>query len=957
MSNLLSQEDMVNLLYSPANAQQVVLEKFEQLNNGQNFISDPTNAFNMLLEAAIMSSSSSAYETKGLIRKLFPSLAVTANDLSHHLSDEELVNIYATPSVAHITFLISIMELNNNGYRPEGAKYKETTLPKYLEVTILEHTFTLLNDIVVKLYDEGNIFVEQISNGDDISFDDIGVIPTYIKNDKEGTSWIVFEVPMKQIKRTRYNATIILGDRFKLDTRLSDSYFYSNAYYKNRDTGNELKYLYKSHNEEFLNPLVPTICINVADKNVTYTIPDMYILNNGINGEVTIDIFETKGNIMLPIKDYTVQDFKITKPDVTTTDLSKLSFNNIVVAANSRYDVEGGRDTISTDELRDIIINNNTGNINSPITANNIKRNLDFNGFELFKANDIITERLYVASKNLPELDSSLLSARQDIYFNSVKIVLDELKNNNFININKDRFIIKSNSIFKEENGIVTLISNEEKSMLDSLSSIDKINFYRNKNYFTNPYYYVIDKEENINKCRIYNLDNPFINNLKIIGKNNNITQNVNIDKYTVLKISTGYRLVFTVTGNDEFNKLNSSLFTGQLSIPLNGGSNNIVFDGKFDNTNSDVTKRYLTFDIESNLFVNSENFIEIENGYANISNKFINLLSSAKLYLLTYDTAIVDEVKFLHSEIVKPKSQRFTVLTSQVIDINFGTELEYLYNRMYTTYTDRKYKRHNLDIPLVYNEDVYETDINTGNIFTCENGEIKYNIKHKKGDVVLDELGNKIYKHKKGDVVLDENNLPIVDLDSGVIRYVDILMLEYIFSLSQSNAYINYNKICLDILDTWLNIDLKEINNKLVDNTKVLYKSYKTSKNVSISINKVRHVIPYIVKPSVIIYTTRESYSVDELNHMKNIIGKVIHKHLDKNTVIVNDIKLDLASLLPEDIIGYSINGLDNLGNLEVLNIYDKTTRLSINKLLDLNKSNELIVTYDVDIKIQSKL
>lgn len=951
---MLTSAQIESMVFDPSLIQQTVLYNLESATDGNYKITDPTNAFTMLLEAGVMTSSNSAIETKNLIRKLHPTLAIKAEDLAVHLSDEELGNMFATPATAYITFKINTMDLRNNGYRPTGANYVETTMWKYTEVIILETTFTLLNDIVIRLYDAGGIYVEQISNTDLISINDIGVIPNYIYNDNAGGSWISFEVPLKQVKRVRYNGTAISGDKFKHMETIGSQYYFSNITYRNSSTGNLDVRLNKSHNEEYLNPLSPTVCITVMDKEILYKIPDMYNINNNVNGVITIDTYETKGSLDLAINKYTPADFKIVRPDESSDDPSKASIVNIILTADSRLTVSGGSNSMSLEDMRKSIIFNTTGTNDLPISRYQLDKKLSYDGFELFKTMDILTERLFVASKNLPELETTLLNAKQDVFFNTVKIELDANLNNNFLYIKDDVFIIKSGTVFKEDNGIVSIVDNTEMGFINNLSSVNKLSFFKDRQYFHTPFYYVVNKEEDNTKLRVYDLDNPKINNLKIIGKNTNVNQSVNINKHALVKTDFGYRLIITIIGNDEFKQLNSSLFTGQLSIPLKGSGLSIHFEGTYDNSSEDEDKRYLTFDIHTSLFVDSDNYMEVTNGTSTIHDNFVNLLSKGTVYLFTYDANISDLTRFLATEIVTSRANTYTVLAKQEIDLTFGNELQYIYNKMYSTYTDRKYLKHLVDVPMVYPEDVYDVDVETGTVFKCNNGEIEYLIKHQKGTVVTDEEGNVIYKYRKGDTVIVDGK-PVIDLDSGVVRYMDILMFEYIFKLANSNAHINYNSLCVDTIYTWLTINLVEVNSKLLDNTSVLYKSYKTSRDLAIKINGVNYKVPYMVKPAITLYTTRSSYSVDETLTIKNTIGKVIHRHLDKDVVSLSNIKDELKLVLSNEVTGIKITGLDTLGNLETLVLADRSTRLSINKLLDLNKNNELIVNYDIDLSIHS--
>ena len=943
--------DLSNLVYDPTRIQKVLLDDMDA--NGTVSITDTNNPFMMLLEASVMTSSNTALEAINLIRKIHPSLAITPDELYKHLSDVEITGMFATPATAMITFLINTVDLRNNGYKAPGSNYTETTIPKYSEVIVMDTTFTLLNDIIIRYYDEGRVYVESLYNDMEISLNTIGVVTTAFSSDNDGGSWITFDIPMKQVKRLKHSATTIRGDKFKYQQTLTNQYYHTIATYSNSSTGNLPVTLNKTMNEEYINPLSPCVTINLMDTEVMYKIPDVYNISLNVNGAIIIETYETKGNIDLPIHKYPASEFKIIRPDETPDNESKASWSNIVGVCLARLPVSGGSNTMSIEDVRKSIVFKTTGTNELPITRHQLDKRVSYDGFNLFKSKDVITERLFVAAKNLPEPTTALLNARQDLFFNTVELKLDIISGSRFVYLKDDIFIIKSGAIFREVNGIVSLITDTEYNYIKALTDIEKINYFRDSQYFITPYYYIINKEEANTKCRVYTSDSPKLNNLKITTKNTSVKQSVNVSGLNIFKTYNGYRIAFTLVGNDDYKLLDPSKLHGQLSIPIKGSDVNIYFYSNYNYLADNDEDKLLTFDIDTSLFLDSDNYLEITNGVSALRSNFVNILTKATLHLYTYDSALNDDTKYLVSEINSTASSKLTVLTKQTLDIEFGNELEYIYNKMFTSYTDRKYKKHQVDVPMTYEKDVYAKDPVTGRIFTCNPDKtISYNIIHHKGDIVVDEDNNPVYKCRKGDVILDVDGKPVIDTTSGIVRYLDICMFEYIFYVANTTPHLNYNELCLDTVNSWLLTNLPDINSRLLDNTLISFKSYKSCKNIQITSNNVVYSIPYNVKPSITLYTNKLTYSPEETIKIKNDIGKIIHRHLDKEVVYLDNIKSDIKAVLDNNIGGIKISNLDNIGNLETLTLTDKSTRLSINKYIDLTKDNKLIVNYDIDLK-----
>ena len=123
----------------------------------------------------------------------------------------------------------------------------------------------------------------------------------------------------------------------------------------------------------------------------------------------------------------------------------------------------------------------------------------------------------------------------------------------------------------------------------------------------------------------------------------------------------------------------------------------------------------------------------------------------------------------------VESTSLNAFILTHETMRLNLGTYLKYLWTETRTFFYGNEYATYQYDVPLLYEEDVYEIDPETGSIFrfvedTCA---IEYLLKHHKGDPVLDENGNPLYRYRRGDVILGPDGLPI-RAESKIQRLID---------------------------------------------------------------------------------------------------------------------------------------------------------------------------------------
>lgn len=952
-------------IYDPTKIQHYVLTELEK--EGYN-ITSSGSPFMFALEAAITTASNSIAEANNIIRKKYPNLASKYDHLYHHVTDEQLVNAFYYPSEALITFYVNIIDIRQSGYAPEGANYKETIIPEGSTIEVLGVMFTLLNDIIVRLYNNGSVYVEQVINDNEIAYSDVSILEATTYSTADTTPWIMFKTMVKQVKKTTVDIAVIPSEGFQKTLTMQDNYYYSTISYKNALTLDKYVKLNKSHTDEYIDINNPTIFISLYNKDVMFKLPDPYVVSNLVTGTVQISLYETKGKIYLPINKYVVDDFILTLNN-TGKSASAATSTNINIRCNSDWVIDSGSNGLTLEEFRSNIINNTTGTINLPITDKQLDRLGKLQGYNIFKLEDVITGRVYLAMKSTPAYDSELVQCKQDVYFGTVTMVLEDVENNNFVNIGIDTTLVKAGAVFRNINGFTRLATNEEMEYIKNLRPIALINYLTTNKYFYCPFYYIIFHDESFAYTKIFNLDTPMINNVRILSKNDTIIQKSNIFQFGIEKYDYGYRLAVTLLTNPEFKELDITKVYLQLKIELTNGDY-VFYNSKYDSDN----EAYI-FDIPTNFNITKNDELLITGGISETYTKYTSLFNRAFIYTITTDDIVQDPTRYLQTEIHVPNANRtHVVITKEQIEITFGNLLNSLYNKLYNSYSSRKFKTYKEDIYETYAEDVYGPDPKTGYAFRCEmkgsedeelemedltNTEGKqyrlvYNKTHNKGDYVLDPSGNKVIKHKAGEMILDESGNPIVDRMGGVVRYIDMLLMEYEFRASTSNAYKQYVNMTIDTIKTYTLVELPNVNNKLLDNTSILYKSYKTLDNIQVLVNGQPTVIPYLVVPHVTLYLKNVTQVAPEvMDNYITVIGNVINKHLDNLTIRLEDIKQDIKVAIGETVVGVKLSGLDP-NDSEIVVIRDKLKRLSINKKLALNKNNDIVVKYDIKLDVQ---
>lgn len=958
----LTRDKLKKYEFNPEMIQKEILDMISVSKDNQVAVTNPTSPFNMLLEATAVTTSNAISESIDIMRSKYASLATSRNHLAHHLSDDEIEGIFSHPGTVDMVFRVSVTDMVSHGYRPDKASYVEFTIPEKTAITVYETDFTTLNDIVIKLYDNGKPFVEMLPNDNPLSIKDIGIIPSVLETTTDGHSYIYFETRVKQLTVTEYSYAIIGGEGFTKTikfTHIDNKFNYVKVSYNNGNSNTTEVRLPIAFNDEYLDPYQPTAYVTLVDNEVTdklittairIHIPDTYIIHNKISGTIKIELYETKGGIYLPLTDIPAVEFKFKLGNIGKNISTSVTKNiNILIGSNSV--LANGSSGLTVEELRNAIIFNTKGDQNLPITDHQLSYNNILNGFEVMKDYDILTGRSYVAMKNLNKEPSTFLRSLQDVYFNTVNILLEDFLKHKYVGVRDDTFIIKSNAIFKSINGKTSIVNMDQIEEINKLKSTEKIEYFNNSNakYFITPYYYMISRNNNYTSARVYDLDRPKLHGMMIVGINKDIGVRANSLVWSVFKHYDSFEVVIRLTKNEEATIANDSLKM-MLAIDL-VSKNKLYIEGKYDSIED-----CFRFFIDSNMYVDSEDNIMLTNGKATTVTNFSKLITNVDIYTYTTDSTIVDEKHYLRGEL-PTVDEDYVVLNKETIKLTFGTRLKDIWSKISISYTERKYKTYDEDIKAVYEEDVFDIDPKSGSILDIDNKTLKVIPLHRKGDPVLDKNGQQVIKHKKGDVIINTRGLPMLNDLGGMIRHIDICMLDYEFYLSTNPLYSKHIKMSIDQINEYVNSVLPTRNNKLLENTSLLYKSYKTCLPVKTRINNIIYGLDPFVKPNIILYYNQNiNFKISDLDieKLKDQIGFIIDKYLEKPIIKLSELRSIIMESIGNDLLSVKITNIDP-NNSEIIIIEDKGTRLALAKELVMNNYNQLEVKYNIGLNIQT--
>ena len=937
---------MNKYIYDPNMIQVKSLELLSKGLNGEINLPDPTNPFTFLLENNALVTSAALQDTKATMRKMYPYLAKDKDDLYPHINSSEILNIFSVPSVAFFNIHINKKDIELYGKKSDN--YTEIIIPKFSNITVANTIFTLLNDVYIRLYKNNNTFSKLIANEIPIAENKDTFIDSSIVTDDDGLEWVMATVNIKQIKYYNYKDTIIQSKPYENTMTLEKDERYTFLTTKSVNSNNSIFTLNSTYSNFMYNPNVPTIIIRPMDNSLNVELPSVYLLNKMVNSYVNIELYTTKGNIELFINKYASKDFTLSIELPNTTDERIIGTKNINYIVNASTKTYGGIDELSFEELKTKIINYSTGDNEVPITIYDVKDKVAESGFTFKKASNTILERELLVNKEIGNLDYNVYSSI-DVFHNNTKLYIPNINSDKIINIDDNVIVIEPFQIFKynKDSSLTPLTTIEATALKNNLNILD----YNKDKYFFTLYKYIVDYKDTLN-VRIYDVNQPTISNYKRIFSNDALNSPININKRSIVKTLTGYKLIFELLPTNELLSMDVDKINCQISIPLNA-SNYIHFQGSLVVSNNTYN---IIVDLDTDNYITDKNEIIFKTDIGEIKIATVDLNSKLFINIYSNDQSIVNNTIYNNIEIV---DENFNVLLyEEEFDGTFAIHLTHLYKNYYLEYTERKFKKYTEDVYLTYKENVYNLDEdglpNIKYIDTNNDGvddDIILDIKHTKGEYVLDNNDDKIILHKKDDIILDEDNKPIIDNTLGIVHNIDLLLMEDSFLRANNDIYKSYRIDFFKELTKIIDTEITSINDKLLDNSIFKFLPNNDLDTITLNINYNKIAYNNFVKPIVNLYVNNNT-SFLLTDDMEKTIFNIIQTSL-LGKPIISEIEKNIANTIGDEILSVNIENITRDDNINIINYEVNSSRFVVDKKISLYTDGSIVVKPDLTINI----
>lgn len=954
--------DATSIITNPTLIQRLSLQRLKDIKDGLIDVPDATSPFAWLLEASAINTAAFLEANELSTRRQYPSVAQTLDDLYLHMSDKDYLERFATPASSTFYLMIEKNALEKALIYDPTTGLGKVVIPRNTEFKIDDYVFSIQYPIIITKMTHGGYQVTyDITTTSPLQILTSNIVVNEFISPNRDVTFLRLTIPVQQFNIKSFTSTLSSAKLFRKTITFTDEYYYARVFYKNSTTSTKWNEILTTHTDQVYDPTVVTAVLKVEDSSLEVFIPQIYFSTGSISGNIRVDVYQTKGAINLSLSAYSPDDFSASFKAYDDNDETPevAAFRNInEILVYSTDTINDGSGKLEFTDLRQRVINNTIGSRNLPITNVQVIDSLSTYGFDIVKNVDIVTNRIFLATKDLIKpFDETLVTAAAT-NMESLIVTMSELAKHPSVYNNGDRITITPDVVYRIDNGQMQVVSSATVNAINNALPEDKASLVAQAQYVYSPFYYVLDATDSQFKFRSYHMDAPVADLRQFIGFNDSTAMQANTQEFTFTKLNFGYRLSVQVLGNDAFNNLDDSKMFAQLFFTPIGEVSSAYINGTLTNrtTNGgavfifDINTKF-DVDVDNNLYLTSFTMDSL------LGNPLAcNLLQDFNLIYGAYD---INTINWTQSNIDNNVGQFLLTdhgfaITQESFRLQFGVYLENLWTGSRSFPSSQQYQKYTADVPAVYTENVFQTDPVTKSIFSLDaNNNIVYNYLHKKGDTIYDDNGDIVYAHKAGDLVYDSDGNPVVTSELEVARQLDILVVEgeYYFSTDPSSK--TYKLSFVTTMVDWITQDIETIAQEVLEQTEIYYYPKSNMGNLSVIVENANNVsIAAGQSFTVKLYVTESVMQNAQLrDSITTTVIKIIDTELKSPTIAISNIEYDITSQIGSDIIANEVTGLGGAANYQAVTMINTGDKFSIKKKLTAQHDGTLIVQEDVNV------
>lgn len=949
--------------FNPADIQRVALENLTMVTNGTVDITDPTNPFVFLLEAAAVNAAAAMVANEANTRKLYPSMALDSEELYLHMSDVDYIGRFASPARTTISFLLQKDETISRVVPTGVGSIRKLTIPRNTEITVADVSFTMQYPIDIRIMAHGGFQVvydtDQLSPLQNL---ESNLVDWTIVN-IQGQEFLKIDVPVSQFKIQSEITKINLSTGLDKTFSFQDQFYYARAFYSSNGVWKEML---TTHTDQVFDPLKPTLALKVVDSQLRVTLPQVYLATGLLNSEIRVDIYTTRGPLDMLLDNYAMNAFTVRWVDLdlsnTNAPLSIFSApltNFTTKSVYSTSTVNGGSNALTFEQLRERVIMNSLGSRSVPITNAQLTSRLSDLGYDLVADVDNVTNRQFKATRSLPRPTDASVITGAGCTIQTLSATMETLAGLPTAKDNGNRVTLLPDTVYRNVGGILEVVPQFVINGLLAQPVDIRARQINDSRYMYSPFHYVLDMNNNRFDSRAYYLDAPIVESKSFVEENDTTGISVAVDNYRLERNAQGYRLLVFLRSGPAWKALANSDVVCQLSYrPVNERDRayqNGILIGQ-----SVTGERVYAFDIETNYDIDERDNIVLTSFsmYQNLERKhptplvtdFDIVLGATGLTEPGITTSSIDQV--INQALV----QEGTIgITRERVRIRLGSSLKGLWSASRSVVSSEDYDRYLTDVPALYESTVYARDPVTGALLITSdgNGGIDYVVLHAKNDPVLDANDDPVYRFRAGDIKVDQDGRPIVLSTRKLMRQMDLFLLDGVYWFATESTAISYRATLPATVVGWLDNDIAQSTNYLLEQTELFFFPKSTLGQIRALVLENQEItLPAEQSFEVTYYMSGTQYRDSALRQsLSRMAIETINEVLQNRTVTMSEMTSKLRAKAGNDIISVDIRGLGGTTPLSTITLLDDSARLSIRKKATAEADGTVGVEDDVSV------
>lgn len=739
-----NKELTLQLYANPMLLQDKVLSLFENHVFDKRQVLDGNNVFTFGLEMEATMISSIVNEMTGAFESLYPERAKTMNDLYRHMSDYDFVGVYATPAMATICLMLDRdwVVLNAKPLN-DGSGTSRIRIPAHSKFFLGEYQFGIYYPINIevrkKYLENGNIDLTNtlISCTWDTSIKNplhtltSNIIEHRITNSRTIT-YLGLVIPIYQFTNNVIKSDLISSTGFIQRYDYFDQFYAARVFHWLNNSWNELPI---SLSDVVYNQDIATAKVKVLTDlaQVEVSIPQVYFSSGLVGNKIMTMLYTTKGNLTVDLRGYAQDQYSasfLVNDDVVDHEYSDmLKRIPTVFVTPISSNISGGRGQYGVAAIKNRIINS-AGSDDVLVTTAQLKEYLSELGFECTKYIDNITDRIWLAKRDIKDSQGNTVASAlyktllsHDTFdnvdaYDCVKKLKDETS-----------FMIMPNAVFKwdEDTDCMKLLSTADKKKLLNRSLSDRIDELNNHTYMATPFHVKISTDDKFPLATAYQLFKPTIDKITFVKSNTQTSTQISIYGINVVHLDDGlggFKVSIILYKTNDLYEVVPAVATPKLKRNLtailrvkNQAGVYCYIEGKYDGKN-DAGYDILSFTLNTDYDIDESGYIGTDS-MALVSASTVLDNNYNKIPLVgTWDILFFVRKDYIpdttaHNIAVPglPRiiaDQDMVFVAQQSAEITFGEPIAALRNNIYVTAAGQVYKTYPTTTFATYGSDVY---------------------------------------------------------------------------------------------------------------------------------------------------------------------------------------------------------------------------------------------------------